>query len=48
MDRHEQLAPDVYRVTYSGGDSMVFNYAEADYDYDGHVVPAHDYILVKA
>ena len=48
MDKHEQLAPDVYRVTYSGGDSMIFNYAETDYDYDGHVVPAHDYILVKA
>ena len=48
MDKHEQLAPDVYRVTYSGGDSMIFNYAETDYDYDGHIVPAHDYILIKA
>ena len=48
MDKHEELAPGLFRVTYSGGDSMIFNYTETDYDAGGHTVPAHDYILIRA
>ncbi len=46
MDRHEEIAPNVFRVVYSGGDSMIFNYSEADYRLGDVTVPAHDYRLI--
>ena len=47
MDRHEAVAPGVYRVTYSDGYQVYVNLTETDFVCDGFTVPALDLIQVK-
>lgn len=44
MEKHEEIAPNVFCVTYSGGEQMFFNYSDADYTIGDTAVPAHDYL----
>ena len=46
-DRHEAVAPGVYRVTYSDGYQVYVNLTETDFVCDGFTVPALDLIQVK-
>lgn len=47
MERHESLAPDVYRITYSGGSEIIVNYGPSPYVYKGRTVPSMGYIIHK-
>ncbi len=47
MVRHERLAEDVYRVTYSNGCAVVVNYSEEAYTVDGLTVEPMHYGLSK-
>ncbi len=40
MDRHEKVAEDVFRVTYSNGAALYVNYGAADVTVDGVRVPS--------
>ncbi|MGN0853122.1 MAG: DUF5696 domain-containing protein [Kiritimatiellia bacterium] len=45
MDRHEQVAEGVFRVTYSNGSRLYANYNAAPAAIDGLTVPALDYVV---
>lgn len=47
MDRHEQIAPDVFRTVYSGGTQIVCNYGAAGFDLNGKTVGPRTYIVLK-
>ena len=38
MDNHEEIAKDVFAVTYSNGDVMVCNYTKDNFNYKGKVI----------
>lgn len=44
MERHESLAPDVFRAVYSDGTAIICNYRNTDFDYHGQKVKALGYI----
>lgn len=48
MEKHEEIAPNIIRVVYSGGDCMIFNYSDAAYIAGDVTVPAHDYIHIAS
>ena len=45
MDRHEQVAPGVFRTTYSNGASTVCNYNDGPVTVGGREIPPVSYIL---
>jgi len=47
MDRHEALAPEVFRTTYSDGSAIVVNYGATPFDPGGRAVPPRSHVLVK-
>ena len=47
MQRHETLAPDLVRVTYSNGAKMLVNYRSEPAEVDGVRVPGGDYAVVR-
>ncbi len=47
LDFHDEIAKDVFISKFSNGESIVVNYSEADYSYDGNIVKAGDYALIK-
>ena len=47
MERHEQVAPGVFKTTYAGGAYTFVNYNEAAVEIGVHKVPAMDYIVVR-
>ncbi|MBQ3761990.1 MAG: hypothetical protein II875_08270 [Clostridia bacterium] len=44
---HEFLTADVTKTVYEDGTFVLVNYSEADYEYNGSVVPARDYAVVR-
>ncbi len=46
MDEHEQLAPEVFRTTYSDGSVIITNYSAHDFAYHGTTVQAQSYRLL--
>jgi len=47
MEAHDEIAPDVFRTTYSDGSEVVCNYSRQPFAYRGEAVPALDYKLVR-
>ncbi len=47
MDRHERIAPDVFRTVYSGGTQIVCNYGTAGFDHHGRTVAPRAYIVLE-
>lgn len=47
MDRHEQIAPDVFRTVYSGGTQIVCNYGAAPFTHHGTTVAQRSYAVLK-
>jgi hypothetical protein len=47
MDRHEEIAADVVRTTYSDGTAVVVNHRATAFDLGGRRVPARTYVVVK-
>ncbi|MDO5567432.1 MAG: DUF5696 domain-containing protein, partial [Planctomycetia bacterium] len=45
IDRHEEIAPEVFRTTYADGSEIICNYGAAPYSYRGQIVPSVDYVL---
>jgi hypothetical protein len=44
---HEFVTADVTKTVYEDGTCGLVNYSEADYEYNGSVVPARDYAVVR-
>jgi len=44
---HECIADDLYKVTYDNGCIVYVNYAAADAQADGLIIPARDYLVTK-
>ncbi|MDL2292076.1 DUF5696 domain-containing protein [Acholeplasma sp. OttesenSCG-928-E16] len=44
---HEQVAIDVYKVTYSNGIEIVINYNIYNFNYGGNTINSMDYLVVK-
>ena len=47
MDRHDQIAPDVFRTVYSDGSAIVTNYRADAFPYQGKSVRSMGYILTQ-
>lgn len=47
MDDHREIAPKVFRTTYSDGSEVVCNYNETPFVYKGETVGGKDYKLFK-
>lgn len=47
MDGHCKLADKVYRTTFSDGTVTICNYSDRDYDYQGNIVGAADWLTIK-
>ena len=47
MEKHEAVAPEVFRTAYSDGSEIISNYRAEAFDYKGKTVKPHAYILVK-
>ncbi|MBE6413701.1 MAG: hypothetical protein E7035_04000 [Verrucomicrobiaceae bacterium] len=47
MDRHEEIAKNVFLTGYSDGSEVVVNYTKKPFEYKGQVVEARDYRLFK-
>ena len=47
MEKHEMIAPDVFRTVFSSGCAIVSNHRDTDFDEHGRIVKAHAYLLVK-
>ena len=47
MQRHEEIAPEVFQTTYSGGASIVVNYGSAPFEAGGLSVPPRGYVLAE-
>lgn len=47
MTEHKYLTEDVVSVTYENGITVIVNYSEADYSYNGTTVPARDAVQIK-
>ena len=47
MDKHAEIAPNVFLTKYSDGSKTVCNYTDAPYIYDGKTVPPKNYILIN-
>ena len=47
MDGHDELAPGVYRTSYSDGTKVYVNYNKQAADVDGVSIPAEDWKLVR-
>ena len=48
MTNHERVAFNVYKTTYESGNAVVVNYSDEEVSVDGVVVPAMDFVLIKA
>lgn len=46
MDRHELLAPDVFRTAFSDGTAIVCNYRDSAFEFRGKRVKPHDYLVI--
>ena len=47
MERHEEIAPEVFRTVYSGGTQIVFNYGTAAFARNGTTVAPRSYAVIK-
>lgn len=47
MDDHCKLADKVYRTTFSDGTVTICNYSDREFDYQGHIVGAADWLTIK-
>ena len=47
MERHECVAPDVFRTVYSDGSEIISNYRAETFSYQGQKVPPMGYVLCK-
>lgn len=47
MEKHEAVAPEVFRTAFSDGSEIISNYRAEAFDYKGKTVKPHAYILVK-
>lgn len=47
MDRHESVAPDVYRVIYSNRDEILCNYRNEPFPCGDRTIPPLSYVLVR-
>ena len=47
MDFHGEIAKNVFVSEFSNGECVVVNYSGSDYAYNGNIVKAGDYMLMK-
>ena len=47
MDKHAEIAPNVFLTKYSDGSKTVCNYTDSPYTYDGKTVAPKNYILLS-
>ena len=47
MDFHDEIAEDVFITKFSNGEFIITNYSDSDYDYNGTIIKAKDYKLMK-
>ena len=47
MDDYEMLSKDIIKVTYDGNISVVINYTNSIYQYNGITIPANDFVIVE-
>ena len=47
MEQHDKVAEGVYCSTYSDGTRVVANYGKEPYTFEGRVVAAENFIIVK-
>lgn len=47
VEDYRHLADDVFEVTYSDGSKIIANYSDKEFEKDGNVVPAVDYLVLK-
>lgn len=47
MESHEEVAADVFKVTYSNGEAVYVNYNEEAVTVDGVTIEAEDYVVKK-
>ena len=47
MEQHDKIAEGVYCSTYSDGTRVVINYGKEPYTFEGRVVEAENFIIVK-
>ncbi|MCC6354483.1 MAG: hypothetical protein IT577_11390 [Verrucomicrobiae bacterium] len=46
MERHEMVAPDIFRTAYSDGSEIITNYRDSAFEYSGRTVRPRSYIVV--
>jgi len=47
MDRHDKIADDLFRITYSNGARIYVNYCDKPKTADGLTIPPRDYVLSR-
>ncbi|MBE6413122.1 MAG: hypothetical protein E7035_01045 [Verrucomicrobiaceae bacterium] len=47
IDFHDEIAPDVFITKFSNGEYIITNYTDFDFTYDGNVISAKSYKLLK-
>ncbi len=47
MDFHDEIAPNVFITKYANGESIISNYSDEKFDYNGVIVSPKDYVLVR-
>ena len=47
MDDHEEIAPDVFKTTFSDGTVTICNYSKEPFAYGDVSVPAEDWRTIK-
>ena len=47
MDDHEQIAPDIFKTTFSDGTVTICNYSKEPFQYRTLSVPAEDWRIIK-
>lgn len=45
MEAHDEIAPNVFRTLFSDGTSIVCNYGETPYEWEGRSVPSMGYVV---
>ncbi|MDO4585346.1 MAG: DUF5696 domain-containing protein [Planctomycetia bacterium] len=47
MEGHDEIAPDIFRTTFSDGTSILTNYTDKPHDWNGRSIPAMGYLVVQ-
>ena len=47
IDFHDEIASDVFITKFSNGEYIITNYTDFDFNYEGNVISAKSYKLLK-